>query len=335
MAIQVTPIQRIGSKLRLLAQTKLPLEVTYLELDDYREIIAAIKHLDVRGAPAIGIAAAYGIAVAVEHANNTSLEFVSKIAEEFKDARPTAVNLFWAVDRMVKRLSKIQSDIPEERLKFLWDEAKAIHDEDRDMCDRIGKYGAELIKDGDSILTHCNAGALATGGIGTATAIMYVCHDQGKKIKVYADETRPLLQGARLTTWELQQVGIDVTLICDNMAGMLMKQGKIDHVIVGTDRIARNGDFANKIGTYSVAVLAQYHGVPFYVTAPSTTFDDNTATGKDIVIEMRSPEEITEGFGRRTAPEGISVYSPAFDVTPYELVTSYITDKGIKNGGRE
>jgi methylthioribose-1-phosphate isomerase len=217
----------------------------------------------------------------------------------------------------------------------MWGEAEAIHEEDRLLCERIGKHGAELIKDGDTILTHCNAGALATGGIGTALGVIYTCRDQGKNIKVFADETRPLLQGARLTAWELQQEGIDVTLICDNVAGMLMRQGEIDHVIVGADRIAKNGDVANKIGTYSVAVLADRHGVPFYVAAPYSTYDNELASGDRIPIEERSPVEVTEGFGKRTAPAGVKVYSPAFDVTPHELVTYYITDEGLKPGGKK
>jgi methylthioribose-1-phosphate isomerase len=216
----------------------------------------------------------------------------------------------------------------------VWREAEEIHDEDRKMCERIGAHGAELVRDGSSVLTHCNTGALATGGIGTALGVIYTCRDQGKKIKVYADETRPLLQGARLTAWELQQEGIDVTLICDSVAGMLMRQRKIDLAIVGADRIARNGDFAKKIGTYSVAVLAKEHGIPFYVAAPESTFDRSMIDGTSIVIEERSPREVTEGFGKLTAPPDVKVYSPAFDVTPGELVTAFITDRGISSGGR-
>ena len=328
-------IQRRGDKLVLLAQTKLPQETTYLELDDHHDVIAAIKRLDVRGAPAIGIAAAYGMALAVQHSGRSDSEYIEQVARDFQSARPTAVNLFWAVDRVLNRLRQQGSMDLEGRLDILWSEAEAIHEEDRLMCERIGKFGAELINDGDGILTHCNAGALATGGIGTALGVIYTAHDEGKKLRVYADETRPLLQGARLTSWELMQEGIDVSLICDNMAGMLMKQGVIDHVIVGADRIAENGDFANKIGTYSVAVLAKYHGVPVYVAAPSSTFDNDTTTGDDIVIEERAPDEVTEGFGKRIAPEGVKVYSPAFDVTPFELVSLFITDEGIKQGGRE
>lgn len=329
------PIERVGSRLRLLAQTKLPTQMSYLELDDYRQIIDAIKCLDVRGAPAIGIAAAYGLAVAVEHGNRYDLEYLEQVAIEFKAARPTAINLSWAIDRVLNRLRDVGALNRTEVLELLWREAEVIHEEDRLMCASIGCYGVELIDDGDSVLTHCNAGALATGGSGTALAVLYACQEAGKKIHVYADETRPLLQGARLTCWELMQNGIDVTLICDNMAASLMQQGRINKVIVGTDRVAANGDVANKIGTYNVAVLARYHLTPFYVALPSTTFDDDTPTGADIEIEERDPGEVTEGFGQRTAPAGVDVYSPAFDITPFELVTAFITDTGIRPGGRQ
>ncbi len=328
-------IERVGSSIRLIAQTKLPLEMTYLEITDYKDIIGAIKRLDVRGAPAIGIAAAYGLALAVEHADSITPEYITKVADEIKAARPTAVNLVWAVDRVLKRLANENRVSKADIAALFWDEAEKIHEEDRRLCKNIGLNGAELIRDGDSILTHCNAGALATGGIGTALAVIYTCQEQGKKIKVYADETRPLLQGARLTSWELMQAGIDVTLLCDNAAATLMRQRSVDHVIVGADRIVANGDFANKIGTYPVAVMAREHGVPFYVAAPYSTFDQQIPSGRDIVIEMRAPEEVTEGFGKRTAPEGVNVFSPAFDVTPHELVTYYITDEGLTPGGRK
>lgn len=320
--------------LRWIDQTELPLELIYKESNDYQKIITAIKRLEVRGAPAIGITAAYGLAMAVEQHNDISPEFVLSIGNQFKAARPTAVNLFWAIDRMLEKYQTLVGEDKATIIKALFDEAREIHDEDIRLCEAIGKAGAELIKDGDSVLTHCNAGALATGGIGTALGVLYTCHNQGKNIKVFADETRPLLQGARLTTWELMQENIDVTLICDNMAGMLMKQGRVDHVIVGADRIAKNGDFANKIGTYSVAVLAKENNVPFYVAAPYSTFDNEMETGEEIVIEERAPEEVTEGFGKRTAPEKVPVYSPAFDVTPCELVSYYITEDGLKPGKR-
>ncbi len=329
------PIERAGSKLRLLAQSRLPLQVEYLELDDYREIIAAIKRLDVRGAPAIGIAAAYGMAVAVQKAGRYDVDFIEQIGREFKAARPTAVNLFWAVDRVLNVYRRRMPADMQEVSELLWGEAEAVHEEDRRMCSAIGRNGAELLPDKSTVLTHCNAGALATGGSGTALAVIYACAEQGKDIRVYADETRPLLQGARLTAWELMQADVDVTLITDSMAGHVMAQGKIDAVIVGTDRVAANGDVANKIGTYSVAVLARHHGIPFYVAAPMSTFDRQTPCGDDIVIEERDAREITEGFGRRTAPEGVKVYAPAFDVTPSELVTAFITDQGVEPGGRK
>ncbi len=332
--MKIKSIERVGNAVRLLDQTRLPSEVVYRTLDDYRDIIASIKRLEIRGAPAIGIAAAYALAIAVQQAKDGSLAIVRRLADEIKAARPTAVNLFWAVDRAVAAVSSDESWNYHAVVERLWQEAEKIHDEDREMCRRIGESGADLIQDGNGILTHCNTGALATGGIGTALGVIYTCRDQGKRVSVYADETRPLLQGSRLTAWELQQEGIDVTLICDNMAAVLMRQGKINHVIVGADRIARNGDTANKIGTYGLAVLANHHGVPFYVAAPVSTFDESTASGRQIVIEERGADEITMGFGKRTAPEGVRVYAPAFDVTPNELISCFITDTGIRPGGR-
>lgn len=333
--MKVLALERRGSKLHFIDQTALPVALVYRETDDYREIIAAIKRLEIRGAPAIGIAAAYALAIAVTRQGQYSHAVLTQLGDEIKAARPTAVNLFWAVDRVLDKMRKQSTISVEEASRLLWQEAEAIHHEDREMCERIGRFGAELIKDGSAVLTHCNTGALATGGIGTALGVIYTCRDQGKRIRVYADETRPLLQGARLTAWELQQEGIDVTLICDNTAGMLMKQGKIDAVLVGADRIARNGDTANKIGTYSVAVLAKAHGIPFYVAAPTSTFDLDMESGDQIVIEERSPHEVTEGFGKLTAPANVKVYSPAFDVTPSEYITAFITDQGVRPGGRK
>ncbi|SYZ72928.1 Methylthioribose-1-phosphate isomerase [Candidatus Zixiibacteriota bacterium] len=332
-------IESLDGKLRILDQRQLPLNVTYNIYDDYRDIIASIKVLEIRGAPAIGIAGAFALAIAANARVKADIDHLKRIltdiASEIKVARPTAVNLAWAVDRTLNIAHAYDGDNLGEFRQYLWDEAVAILKEDESMCRAIGENGAGLIKDGDSILTHCNAGALATGGIGTALGVIYTAHEEDKRIKVYADETRPVLQGARLTAWELQQEGIDVTLICDNMAGFLMKQGKINLVIVGADRIAKNGDFANKIGTYSVAVLAKDHSVPFYVAAPSSTFDNNIATGADIPIEERDPCEITHWGNHQTAPDGIKVYNPAFDVTPNELVSAYITDRGLTPGGRE
>ncbi|MBI5267477.1 MAG: S-methyl-5-thioribose-1-phosphate isomerase [candidate division Zixibacteria bacterium] len=332
--MKVQALERCGSKLRFIDQTALPVRLVQKETDDYLEIIAAIKRLEIRGAPAIGIAAAYALAVAVTQQGAYSTDLLVRLGSEIKAARPTAVNLFWAVDRVLDKMKAHGNVSAIEASRRLWQEAEAIHDEDREMCARIGRHGSELIRDGATVLTHCNTGALATGGIGTALGVIYTCRDQGKRIKVYADETRPLLQGSRLTAWELQQEGIDVTLICDNTAGMLMRQGKIDAVLVGADRIARNGDTANKIGTYSVAVLAKEHGVPFYVAAPSSTFDPGIENGSQIVIEERSAKEVIEGLGTLTAPSDIKVYSPAFDVTPNGYITAHITDQGVKPGGR-
>lgn len=332
--MKVKALERHGGQLRFIDQTALPSALVYKDTSDYRVVIDAIKCLEIRGAPAIGIAAAYGLALALAEAREFTFEKFSQWAIEFKNSRPTAVNLFWAVDRVVASVQSLANAPFQIVLDSVWREAEDIHEEDRRMCDRIGANGADLIRDGSAILTHCNTGALATGGIGTALGVIYTCRDQGKKIKVFADETRPLLQGARLTAWELQQEGIDVTLICDNTAGMLMKQKKIDVVIVGADRITRNGDTANKIGTYSVAVLAKEHGIPFYVAAPESTFDRSMPDGSSIIIEERSSREVTEGFGARTAPGGIKVYSPAFDVTPGDYITAFITDLGVTPGGR-
>ena len=333
--MNVKALERVGDKLRLIDQSRLPGELVYKELDDYRQIIESIRRLEIRGAPAIGIAAAYVLPIAAIQTDRYDIDRIEKVAAEVKAARPTAVNLAWAVDRVIARLRVESPADREEMRRLLWDEAEAIHEEDRQMCARIGKHGASLIQPGDTILTHCNTGALATGGIGTALGIVYTCRDQGKRIKVYAGETRPLLQGSRLTAWELMQEGIDVTLICDSTAAVLMAQGKINHVIVGADRIAKNGDLANKIGTYGLAVLAKAHRVPFYVAAPSSTFDNTIETGRDIPIEHRAPEEITEGFGRRVAPGGVKTFSPAFDVTPNELISCYVTDTGVQSDGRD
>jgi len=333
-----TVIERVGKKARILDQTSLPTALVYHEYDDYRDIMQSIKKLEIRGAPAIGIAGAFAVAVAAEIDVDMEVAqykiILSQVAREIKNVRPTAVNLGWGVDRVVKVIENYDGADMDELRGFIWDEAQAILDEDKKLCDKIGENGAELISDGDTILTHCNAGALATGGIGTALAVIYAAKKQGKKVSVYADETRPLLQGARLTSWELMQEGVDVTLITDNMAAMVMRQGKIDKVIVGTDRVAKNGDVANKIGTYGVAVLAKEHSIPFYVALPYSTFDNDIPTGDDIPIEERDPSEITDWGGVQTAPRGVKVYSPAFDITPRELVTAYITDQGVTPGGR-
>ncbi len=320
---------------RLIEQTLLPREEREVEIRTVDEMVDAIYRLAVRGAPAIGVAAAYGLLLGLQDQEfEDGADFLGRARESaarLGSARPTAVNLFWALDRMVARAERDQAagKTSDELLAGLFEEAKNIHSEDAHQCRRMGEVGADLLRDGMSLLTHCNAGALATGGMGTALAPMYVAHERGLSLKVFADETRPLLQGARLTTWELQRAGIDVTLICDNAAATAMQQGKIDAVFVGSDRIARNGDVCNKIGTYGVAVLARQHGIPFYVVAPLSTFDPDIRSGKDIPIEERSPEEVTLGFGTRTAPEGVSVWNPAFDVTPADMVAGIVTEVGL------
>ncbi len=320
---------------RMIEQTLLPGRHEVIDVATVEEMFAAIRRLAVRGAPAIGVAAGYGVLLGTQDLAGASgdevLARTRATCERLAESRPTAVNLFWALNRMRTRA---ESEHAAGRdgdaiLDALFAEAADIHAGDRDTCRRIGEHGAALIQDGWTMLTHCNAGALATGGMGTALAPIYVAHEQGKRVSVYADETRPLLQGARLTAWELMQAGVPVTLITDNMAGRVMFEGRIDAVIVGSDRIARNGDVCNKIGTYSVAVLAARHGIPFYVAAPLSTFDPDLAHGGLIPIEERAPEEVTEGFGSRTAPEGVAVYSPAFDVTPAELVAGIVTEVGL------
>lgn len=327
------------NKLVLLDQTRLPLKKVYLEFDNHKGVANAIRNLKVRGAPAIGVAAAYGVVLGMLNGEHRSMQDYKKrlnqVILDLKNTRPTAYNLFWALDRQRKVFEKNQDKAPEEICGLLLKEAKKIHAEDQMMCRQIGRNGVKLLKSGHTVLTHCNAGALATSGMGTALSIIYTAKQQGKRIKVFVDETRPVLQGARLTTWELLQEKVDTTLICDDMAGFLMKQKKIDCVIVGADRIAKNGDVANKIGTYSLAVLAKVHKIPFYVAAPQSTFDKDIPDGEKIKLEQRSPDEITFCGTRRIAPKTVKVYSPAFDVTPPELITRIITDKGIMKGKRK
>jgi len=330
----VEAIQWQNQSVILIDQTQLPNELNYLTITDYQILGNAIKRLVVRGAPAIGIAAAYGIVLGVQHLKNDTrateyFATLKNVADFLKSTRPTAVNLFWAIDKMLAVAEKHRTEPAETITSRLLTAAKEIHESDRTTCRQIGEFGATLIQDGMTILTHCNAGALATGGIGTALGVFYIAAEQGKRFCVFADETRPLLQGARLTSWELMQAGIDVTLICDNMAAFSMQQKKIDLIIVGADRIATNGDTANKIGTYNLAVLAEKHRVPFYIAAPFSTFDFKIQTGHEIPVEERSPEEVTRGFGKPTAPDGVKVYNPAFDVTPHELITGFITERGI------
>ncbi|MGB2863021.1 MAG: S-methyl-5-thioribose-1-phosphate isomerase [Sedimentisphaerales bacterium] len=322
----------IDGYLELIDQRRLPAEFVKLQCRDVETLFEAIKTLAVRGAPAIGVSAAYGLVLALQKpvaadGIEKSLEALTRAREYLASSRPTAVNLFWALDRVWRTASSVET-LPQLR-EVVLREANAIYHEDVDMCRRIGQHGEKLIKDGAGILTHCNAGALATAGQGTALSPMFEAHKNGKKFKVYADETRPLLQGARLTAWELKQAGIDVTVICDNMAAYLMKQGKINAVITGADRIAANGDTANKIGTYSLSILAREHDVPFYIAAPSSTFDLNIKSGAEIPIEQRSAEEVITFAGTQTAPAGVSAYNPAFDVTNAVDIAAIITEKGI------
>ncbi len=322
----------------LIDQTLLPLEFQRIACRDVPTVWEAIRSLRVRGAPAIGVAAAYGALLGAQQAvvqfeeHAARVDFLKKNTSFLRTSRPTAVNLFWALDRIDRRAESIEKAADTAAwLESLLEEARAIDREDREMCRAIGRFGAELVHSGEGVLTHCNAGGLATADYGTALAVIFSAHEQGKHIHVYADETRPLLQGARLTAWELQNHGVPSTLICDSMAAVVMKQKKVQLVVVGADRIASNGDTANKIGTYGVALLAKAHAIPFYVAAPSSTFDRSLPDGSKIPIEERDPREVTEGLGRRTAPAGVNVYNPAFDVTPAELITAIITEKGVIN----
>jgi methylthioribose-1-phosphate isomerase len=326
--------------LKLLDQRLLPDDIEFLDLTTVEDVWQAIKHLKVRGAPAIGIAAAFGLYLAMrdwqaqtsaEQAKVSFLAALESHAQYLASSRPTAVNLFWAIERMERHAQQFvetTADIEQWKLALLA-EAEQIRAEDEETCRLIGEHALTLFHDGIGLLTHCNAGGLATARYGTALAPMYLAHEKGWNIRVFADETRPVLQGARLTAFELQQAGIDVTLICDNMAAMVMSKGWVQAVIVGTDRVAANGDVANKIGTYGLAVLAKAHNIPFYVACPLSTIDLQTADGQSIPIEERDIEEVTEGFGKRTAPVNIRVFNPAFDVTPHEYVTAIITEKGV------
>ncbi|MDD2481998.1 MAG: S-methyl-5-thioribose-1-phosphate isomerase [Lutispora sp.] len=321
------------NNLVIIDQTKLPEDVEYIVLDTVEDVWDAIFKLKVRGAPAIGIAAAYGLYISLR---NSKIQTYEEFYEELKKnsnylatSRPTAVNLFWALKRMDKRAQDSKRKTIEEIKKALLMEAHSIREEDEKMCKSIGENLLTLLKDGMTVLTHCNAGGLATAKYGTALSPIFLAKDKGWNIKVFADETRPLLQGARLTTWELLQYGVDVTLICDNMSAHVMSKGWVDAVITGCDRVAANGDAANKIGTYGLAVLAKAHNIPFYIAAPSSTIDIDTPNGEGIIIEERHADEVSCSFGRRTAPIGVKVYNPAFDVTPSHLITAIVTEKGI------
>jgi methylthioribose-1-phosphate isomerase len=327
-------IDWINDSARIVDQTLLPGELVYKDILSTEDMCEAIKMLRVRGAPAIGVAAAFGVYLGVRNVPNSASDALfeselNKCADLLIASRPTAVNLAWAVRRMVRLAESTVGASIADRKNALLREALNIRDEDKRMCRSIGEFGLELIKDCKAVLTHCNAGGLATTEYGTALAPIYVAHEQGKNIRVYADETRPLLQGARITAYELKAAGIPVTLICDNMAATVMARGLVDAVIVGADRIASNGDTANKIGTYGVALLAKAHNIPFYVLAPVSTFDVTLANGSQIPIEERPAKEIIAGFGVPTAPLDIQVFNPAFDVTPSSLITAIVTNAGI------
>ncbi len=332
--IDVVGLDDEAGVLVILDQTLLPRRTVYLRLREQSEIWEAISQLRVRGAPAIGIATAYGAYLGIRGSQaggweELAVEF-ARVKEYLASSRPTAVNLFWALDRMESRLNAVKGARPDEVKAALKAEADSIRKEDQTVCRCIGEHSLPLLQKGWGLLTHCNAGALGTSGLGTATAPMYLGAERGYGFKVYADETRPLLQGARLTAWELAQAGIDVTLICDNMASIVMKQGWVQAVLVGCDRVAANGDTANKIGTLGVAILARHYGIPFYVHAPLSSVDMKCPSGEQIPIEQRAAEEVTEKwYAFRMAPAGVKVYNPAFDVTDSSLVTAIVTEKGV------
>ncbi len=332
-------IEFINNDLFILDQTLLPNEVAIEKLETIDAVWHAIHQLKVRGAPLIGVTGAYGVLIGLKDSLEYGMEpfkvHATKIIDYLEEARPTAVNLSWALNRMRHVIGNYTGVYCSELYDLLLDEATKIHNEDIATCENLGKHGATLIKDGANILTHCNAGVLAATGIGTALAPIYTAFNNGINLKVYADETRPLLQGSRLTAWELSEAGVDVTLQCDNMVASTMAKGLIDLVIVGADRVARNGDTANKIGTYGVALIAKHFNIPFYVACPLSTYDEHTASGAGIIIEERDAEEVRNFGGTQTAPKDVNVLNPAFDVTPGELITGFITEKGIVIGNFE
>lgn len=331
----VRPIEWLGDRIRIIDQRRLPHEEVYIDLNSADEVAAAIKNMAIRGAPLIGIAAAMGVAIEarrlLEAGKDAFRDGLGKAIEALGKTRPTARNLFWALGRISDRLKDIleSGGSPEDCAEHIEREAMGIFEEDFEAGRRMGESGAELIKDGSTLLTHCNAGGLATSGYGTALAPMFVAHSMGKRFKVFADETRPLLQGARLTAWEFKKWGIDVTVICDSAAHGLLRKGMINAVFVGADRITRSGDFANKVGTFGLALSANASGVPFYVVAPKSTIDLTLGSGEEIPIEERDGDEVATIGGLRIIPDGVKVYNPAFDVTPRELVTGYITEDGL------
>ncbi len=332
--LDISPIKYVDGKLSLLDQTKLPGQEIYIDIETKEDMWDAIYHLKVRGAPAIGVAAGYGLYIdSLAYGGNDMelfLEHVRKGAEYLNSARPTAVNLSWALKRMVSGLEAEGPKTVAEAKNWLEKEAVKIHEEDISACKAMGEHGLSLLKPGMGILTHCNAGTIATAKYGTCLAPIYLGHERGYDFKVFADETRPLLQGARLTSWELNKAGVDVTLICDNMAATVMKKGWVDAVVVGCDRMAANGDGANKIGTSGVAILAKEYGIPFYMYVPTSTIDMNTPTGEDIHIELRKGEEIYEmWYEKPMAPSGVKTFNPSFDVTDHKYITAVITEKGV------
>jgi methylthioribose-1-phosphate isomerase len=331
--VEFKTIEWREDRIRLLDQRKLPRNLVYLDCKDASSVARAICTMAIRGAPAIGVAAAMGIALAAKKIKTRQPEAfrrsVEKVCEQMGKTRPTAVNLFWAIERMRKILDQVEASGVEKIKKKLEEEALRIYKEDIDVNRMIGRHGKALIREGDGVLTHCNAGALATAGYGTALGVIHAAWEEGKWFRIFADETRPLLQGARLTTWELAQRKIPVTVVTDSMAGTLMKRGEVNLVIVGADRIARNGDTANKIGTYGLAVLSKWHHIPFYVAAPTSTIDLSITSGLEIPIEERDGAEVTHFQGKRVTPEGVKAFNPAFDVTPQSFIKAIITEKGI------
>jgi methylthioribose-1-phosphate isomerase len=319
----------------ILDQTKLPAQFEEMHIETAEEMWQAILQLSVRGAPAIGVAAAYGMVLGLARSKDGDLlKELERLRRYLDSSRPTAVNLSWATNEICLAAREAHQS-GQDVLQTIFEKACQIHEDDKNRCRKIGEFGADLVPEGGLCLTHCNAGALATGGRGTALSVFYEAHEQGKKFRVFADETRPLLQGSRLTAWELSMRGLDVTVICDSMAGFLMQRQQVDLVVVGADRIAANGDTANKIGTYSLALLAREHQVPFYVAAPLSTFDFSLESGSEIPIEERQEEEIKKAFGFLTAPEKVSVWNPAFDVTPFSLIWGFITEKGLIRPSKE
>lgn len=333
LKMTISTISWTKGKIRIIDQNKLPVEFSYIYCEDLKSVINAIKSMKIRGAPLLGIAAALGLVLAIQNVKGDSYQIFKKALDkaslQLANTRPTAINLFFSIERIRKKAEENKNKKFSVLKRILLEEALEMLREDKKLCRAIGGHGAKLINQKDSVLTYCNAGALATVDYGTALGVIYSAKKKSKFIKVYACETRPKLQGSRLTSWELLRNKIDVTLICDNMAADIMKKKLVNKVIVGADRIALNGDTANKIGTYSLALLAKMHKIPFYVVAPLSTVDSNLKNGKRIPIEERSPDEIVKGFGKRTAPEDVKVYNPAFDVTPSEYITAIITEKGV------